>query len=161
LTRAAIKLSVFPPFSLRRIPSCIFFTQEIVMLETSPIRAVCLAKLSHLLQSERYSRKVVSNYPSRVDRFLDYLERKGLTVYSVQPTEVDRYLKTLRMVRKQRGRLAKKGLRRGHRAAIHMLLRLFHERWPPTPAPVSEAEFLHRQLVAANASACRTETRLG
>jgi integrase/recombinase XerD len=125
-----------------------FFTQEIVMLETSPTRAVCLATFSHQLQSERYSRKVVSNYPSCVDRFLDYLERKGLTVHSVQPTEVDRYLKTLRMVRKRRGRLARKGLRRSHRAAIHMLLRLFHERWPPTPAPVGEAEFLHRQLVA-------------
>ena len=118
------------------------------MLDTTPTRAVCLATFSHQLQSERYSRKVVSNYPSRVDRFLDYLERKALTVHSVQPKEVDHYLKTLRMVRKRRGRLARKSLRRGHRAAIHMLLRLFHERWPPTPAPVGEAEFLHRQLVA-------------
>jgi site-specific recombinase XerD len=118
------------------------------MLETSPTRAVCLAKLLHLLQNERYSRKVISNYPSRVDRFLDYLERKGLTVHSVQPTEVERYLKTLRMVRKRRGRLARKSLRRGHRAAIHMLLRLFHEQWPPVPAPANEAESLRRQLVA-------------
>ena len=62
------------------------------MLETSPTRAVCLAKLSHRLQSECYGRPAVSNYPSCADRFLDYLERKGLTVYSVQPTEVDRYL---------------------------------------------------------------------
>jgi integrase/recombinase XerD len=118
------------------------------MLETSPTRAVCLAKLAHRLQSERYARKVISNYPSCVNRFLDYLERKGLTVHGVQPTEVDRYLKALRMVRKRRGYPARKSLRSAHRAAIHMLLRLFHERWPPAPAPVSDTEFLHRQLVA-------------
>ncbi len=117
------------------------------MLETSPTRAVCLAKLSHRLQSECYGRPAVSNYPSCADRFLDYLERKGLTVYSVQPTEVDRYLKVLRMVRKRRGCLARKSLRTMHRAAIHMLLRLFHEQWPPVLAPVSEAESLRRQLV--------------
>jgi hypothetical protein len=118
------------------------------MLETSPTRAVCLARLSHRLQSECYSRMIVSNYPGCVDRFLDHLERKGLTVYSVQPTDVDRYLKVLRMVRKRRGCLARKSLRTIHRAAIHMLLRLFHEQWPPVPAPVNEAESLRRQLVA-------------
>src|ERR1039458_234599 len=149
LPRAAIKLLVFPSFGLRRLPCCVLFTQEIVMLETSPTRAVCLAKLSQRLQSECYVRKVVSNYPSCVDRFLDYLEGKGLTVYSVQPTEVDRYLKVLRMVRKRPGCLARKGLRSTHRAAIHILLRLLHEQWPPVPAPVNEAESLRRQLVAA------------
>jgi site-specific recombinase XerD len=118
------------------------------MLETSPTRAVCLAKLSHRLQSECYGRPAVSNYPGCVDRFLDHLEKKGLTVYSVQPTDVDRYLKVLRMIRKRRGCLAQKGLRSTHRAAIHMLLRLFHEQWPPMPAPVNEAESLRRQLVA-------------
>ena len=118
------------------------------MLETSPTRAICLAKFSERLKSECYGRNVVSSYPSCVERFVDYLERKGLTVYSVQPTEVDRYLKALRMVRKRRGCLARKSLRKVHRAAIHMLLRLFHDRWPPVPAALSEAESLRRQFVA-------------
>jgi integrase/recombinase XerD len=125
-----------------------FFNQEIVMLETIPTRAICLAKFSERLKSECYGRKVVSSYPSCVDRFVDYLERKGLTVYTVQPTEVDRYLKALRMVRKRRGCVARKSLRKVHRAAIHMLLRLFHDQWPPVPAALSEAESLHRQFVA-------------
>ena len=47
------------------------------MLETSPTREICLAKVAHLLRSERYGRKVVSTYPIRVGRFLDYLERGG------------------------------------------------------------------------------------
>src|SRR5260370_42667689 len=76
------------------------FNQEILMLETNSTRAVCMAKLSERLKSECYGRPAVSNYPSCADRFLDYLERKGLTVYSVQPTEVDRYIKVLRMVKK-------------------------------------------------------------
>jgi hypothetical protein len=52
------------------------------MLETSPTRAVRLAKLSRRLQSECHGRPAVSNHPSCADRFLDYLERKVLTVYS-------------------------------------------------------------------------------
>jgi integrase/recombinase XerD len=147
-TTLAIKLLVLPSFSLRRYSCRILFTQEVVMLETSPTRAICLAKFLERLKSEGYGSKVVSSYPSCVDRFLDYLERNGLTVYTVQPTEVDRYLKALRMVGKRRGRLARKSLRKVHRAAIHILLRVFHEQWPPVPAALSEAESSCRQCVA-------------
>ena len=52
------------------------------------------------------------------------------------------------MVRKRRGCLARRSLRRAHRAAIHMLLRLFHDHWPPQAAPVNESERSRRQLVS-------------
>lgn len=116
------------------------------MLNAAPSREMCLARLALNLKSERYSQGVVETYPGAVKRFLDFLEKNGLSVVSVQRSDVKRYVNSLQMVKKRRGR-ATRELRKIHRAAIHMLLRLFHDRWPPTVAPATEQEIEQHQIL--------------
>jgi site-specific recombinase XerD len=116
------------------------------MLESPFSRDACLARLSAHLQSQGYSRKILENYSGPVKRFLDHLESQGLTVLTVRRSDVERYVSGLRMVKKRHGR-ATKALRRIHRAAISMLLRLVRPSWPPECAPATAREAFQRQLI--------------
>lgn len=109
-----------------------------------------LTQLIDHLKNERYSRCVARNYSAAVKRFLDYLARSGLSVESVQLSEVEHYLAALRLRRRFRNRRgrATNGLRKLHRSAIHMLLRLIHGQWPVVKTPASERELLHSQIVS-------------
>lgn len=109
-----------------------------------------LIRLTDHLKNERYSCCVTRNYSAAVKRFLDYLTRSGLSVESVQLSEVERYLAALRLCRRFRNRRgrATNGLRKLHRSAIHMLLRFVHGEWPVVKTPTSERELLHRQIVS-------------
>jgi integrase/recombinase XerD len=116
------------------------------MRESTLSRSACLVRLMTHLRTAGYSRKVIEGYPGPVKRFLDHLEKKGLTVLSVQGSDVEHYVNGLQMVKKRRGR-ATAGLRRIHHAAISMLLSLVRESWPPQSAPATEREAFHRQLI--------------
>jgi integrase/recombinase XerD len=123
-----------------------YFTQETAMLASSLSRSACLARLITHLQTAGYSRKVIETYPGPVKRFLNHLDKQGLTILSVQRSDVERYVNGLQMVKKRRGR-ATAALRRIHHAAISMLLGLVRESWPPQPAPVTKREVFQRQLI--------------
>lgn len=116
------------------------------MLESSLSRNACIARLVTHLQTAGYSRNVIETYPGPVKRFLNHLEKKGLTVLSVQRADVQRYVNGLQMVKKRRGR-ATAALRRIHHAAISMLLSLVRESWPPQPTPLTKREVFQRQLI--------------
>lgn len=107
-------------------------------------------RLTDYLKNERYSRCVARNYSAAVKRFLVHLERRGLTVESVQLSDVEHYLAALRLSRRFRNRCgrATTWLRRLHRSAIHMLLRLVHGEWPVVKTPPTAREILHRQIVS-------------
>jgi integrase/recombinase XerD len=108
-----------------------------------------LKQLTAHLKNERYGRTVMRNYTAAVNRFLVYLERKRVAVESAQPSDVESYLTALRFYRRyrrRRGRVSD-GLRKLHRTAIHMLMRVVHGRWPVTLPPTGD-ERLHSQIIS-------------
>lgn len=109
----------------------------------------CLCLLASHLATERYSCVVAQHYLAAAKRFLEYAERVDLGIETVQLSDVERYLCTLRLLRKirSRARRSAKWVRRRHRSAIHMLLHVLD---PQRPAPVSHAterELFHSRIV--------------
>ena len=108
---------------------------------------VWVSRLAHYLKEERYSRNG-KNYHSPAKRFLDYLLRENLTVHTVQPSDVEKYLKTLKRQRKSSRRAdLSQSQRLLHRSAIHTLLHLVHRQWPLAAAPSTERELFHDQII--------------
>jgi site-specific recombinase XerD len=108
-----------------------------------------LKQLTAHLKGERYDGTVVQNYTAAVNRFLGYLDSKRVAVDCVQSSDVECYLTALRFCRryrKRRGRVSD-GLRKLHRSAIHMLMRLVHGQWPISQPPTTEYELLHSQII--------------
>ncbi len=118
---------------------------EIFMYESESLINFWIARLREHLQEERYSRCVARNYPSDARRFLNCLARRGQSVESVSPSDIDHYVDGLRRRRDRRALPA--GWRRAHRAAIQMLLRLVHGKWPPEIAPTGADEIAEQELV--------------
>jgi integrase/recombinase XerD len=110
----------------------------------SPI-TVWLARLREHLQEERYSRWVARNYPHAARCFLRDLERRGQVLESVSPADVEHYLDGLKRRRDRRSLPA--SWRRAHRAAIQMLLRLAHGKWPPEIAPTTADEIAMHEVI--------------
>ena len=123
----------------------VFHPMEIVMPESQSHHNVLLARLREHLQEERYGRCASRNYPSDARRFLRYLAHRGQSIESVAPADIDRYVNGLRRRRDRRALPA--AWRRVHRAAIQMLLRLVHGRWPPEIAPTGADEIAEQELV--------------
>jgi site-specific recombinase XerD len=71
-------------------------------------------------------------------RFCRDLEQRGESLSDVTPADVQGYLRRLRR-RRTKGPFPAQ-LKRFHRAAIHMLLRLVHGAWPPAPTPTTPLE---------------------
>ena len=115
--------------------------------KSSDERDVWLARLADHLKEERYG----SCAPHRLlhaRRFLDYLHRENLTVHTVQPPDVARYLNTLKARRRSDHKaVASKGMRITYRSAIHLLLRLVHGRWPLAPIATCERERFRDRLL--------------
>jgi integrase/recombinase XerD len=111
---------------------------------------IWLQQLAAHLKGERYDCAVVQNYTAAVNRFLQYLERNRVAVEHVQSSDIECYLTALRFCRKYRRRRcrASKWLRRLHRSAIHMLMRVVHGQWPISEQPTTEYEALHSQIIA-------------
>lgn len=104
-----------------------------------------LARLKEHLREERYSRDVARNYPHAARCFLRDLERRGQALESVSPADVEHYLDGLKRRRDRRALPAP--WRRAHRAAIQMLLRLAHGKWPPEIAPTTADEIAMHAVV--------------
>lgn len=117
------------------------------MFETELSRESLLARLMAHLRAERYSDKILETYPGPVKRFLDHLERNGLTVLNAQHCDVERYLKSVRMLKKRPGRLINGSLRKVHHAAIVMLMRLVRGEWPPKILPLTKREIFEHEVL--------------
>ena len=142
------------------------------MSESESLITFWVARLREHLQEERYSRCVARNYPSDARRFLSYLARRGQSLESVSPADIDHYVNGLR--RRRDRRALPPAWRRAHRAAIQMLLRLVHGNWPPELMPTGTDEIAEQELVngydawmvdlrglsASTREHARTETRL-
>jgi integrase/recombinase XerD len=113
------------------------------MSRSEPQFEPLLAQLRDHFREQRYSFGVMWNYPVAVRRFLRRLERRGRKIESVTVADVERHLDSLRMKRRC-GPLPPHS-RRMHRAAIQMLLRLVHGKWPP---PGAAGEQAGQQIVA-------------
>ena len=105
-----------------------------------------LARLREHLQEERYSGRVTQNYPYAVRCFLGDLEHRGQALESVSPADVEHYLDGLKRRRDRRALPA--SWRRAHRAAIQMLLRLVHGKWPPEVVPTTAYEIATHEVVS-------------
>lgn len=92
-----------------------------------------LQRLREHLRKEQYGTGARFGYPYAARCFLRYLERRGCTVGSVTPADLQRYLGCLRLKRR-RGPFPKQ-FRRLHRAAVVMLLRVARGAWPPEGLP--------------------------
>ena len=115
------------------------------MAQSESLISFWLARLRQHLQEERYSRDVVRNYPHAARCFLRDLERRRQTLESVSPADVEHYLDGLKRRRDRRALPAP--WRRAHRAAIQMLLRLVHGKWPPEIAPTTADEIATHEVV--------------
>jgi site-specific recombinase XerD len=108
---------------------------------------IWLPRVRAHLAEQRYGKCATRHYPSAMRRFCRNLERRGESLTDVTPADVDGYVGRLRRQRSKRPFPAQ--LRRFHRAAIHMLLRLVHGTWPPAPTPTTSLERDVADTVAA------------
>jgi hypothetical protein len=116
------------------------------VLELSADHDVWLTKMFDYLRGEAYSREG-KDYVAIARRFLIHIQ-KGLTVHNVRPAHVDKYLRSMKRLRRspQRTYLSE-GQRHYCRAALHMLLRFVRGEWPPAVLPRTEREMFHRKLL--------------
>jgi integrase/recombinase XerD len=115
------------------------------MSQSESLISAWLARLREHLQEERYSRDVARYYPHAARRFLSNLERRRQALESVSPADVEHYLDGLRRQRDRRALPAP--WRRAQRAAIQMLLRLVHGKWPPEIAPTTADEIAMHAVI--------------
>jgi site-specific recombinase XerD len=114
--------------------------------ESSNDHEFWLTRIADHLKQERYGTHA-PDYLAKAKYFLSYLPSENLTVHNVQPTDIARYLNALKPRRRVSGKASpSKGLRIPHRAAIHMLLRLVHGRWPLAPAARNKTERFHEVI---------------
>lgn len=112
---------------------------------------IWLQPLAAHLKKDKYDCVVVQNYTAAVSRFLQYLDRNGVAVDCVQSSDIESYLTALRFCRRyrrRRGRISD-GLRKLHRSAIHMLMRVVHGQWPISRPPTTEHEVLHSHIIGS------------
>ena len=117
------------------------------VIELSVNHDMWLTKMADHLKGERYSREG-KYYVEIARRFLLHLETQRLTLHGVQPSDLAKYLRGM----KRLGRFARRtnlseGQRQYCRAALHMLLRLVHGKWPPAAVPATEQERFHFNLI--------------
>lgn len=117
------------------------------MPESESHHDILIARLREHLQAQRYGRCTARNYPSDARRFLRYLERRRQSIESVSPGDIEHYVNGLRRRRDRRALPA--AWRRAHRAAIQMMLRLVHGKWPPEIAPTGAVEIAEQELLSS------------
>src|ERR1039457_2783640 len=102
-----------------------------------------ISRLKANLTQQRYSPVVVQNYCSYAADFLCHLDRQGIALESVTPTDISDYLRlTVRQFRKRYGRSSAPRWTSIPRSGIHALLRLVLKRWPPEPVLSDPREIL-------------------
>lgn len=93
-----------------------------------------IAQFRKFLIQQRYNAMVVHNYCCNADDFLDYLDRRKISIEIATPTEVSNYLRcAVRWFHERHGYSCAPLWPSIPRAGIHALLRLVQKRWPPEP----------------------------
>lgn len=93
------------------------------VLELSADHTTWLTRMENCLKTERYSRDGRERV-SMARRFLGHLQKMGLDIYSVQHSDVTKYLAQLKRLRRSPRRTdLSEGQRHCHGAALRMLLR--------------------------------------
>lgn len=107
-----------------------------------------LSRLNDHLKNESYAGCTAKHCVAIGRAFLAFLEKQHMTLHSVQPTHVQKFLQqALRRFQRRHGHLpAYRQWRSIYTAPVHMLLRLVYGQWPPTPKPVTRVERLQHQL---------------
>ena len=109
---------------------------------------VWLSRLADHLKEQRYSRGSTYNHIMSARRFFAYLRNAGLTVHTVQPGDIHKYLDALTRRRTAPGRTGlTSGWRNQNRSAIHRLLRLVHGQWPLDCPPSTDPELFHHEII--------------
>lgn len=117
------------------------------VLDLSAEHMIWLTRMESHLRAERYSRNGRERV-SMARRFLGYLQKNGLTVHTVQPSDVSKYLSRVKRLHRSAGRTdLSNGQRHSHQTAIRMLLRLVHGKWPRDPVPQTDRERFHCKLI--------------
>lgn len=103
--------------------------------------------MANYLRTEGYSRDGKTRV-SMARRFIGHLQKGGLNVHTVQPSDVTKYLGRVKRLRHSPWRtdLSDKQ-RQSHKAAIQQLLRLVHGKWPPDIVPQDDRERYHSKLI--------------
>lgn len=104
--------------------------------------------LSHL-RAEGYSARIQRWYPARARCFLDYCNGNALAIEAVRSAHVEQFLgRQYQRSRRQHGRSPPfRRWRHRYTAAVYMLLRLVHGRWPVAEPPRTALEAFHCGLV--------------
>jgi integrase/recombinase XerD len=109
-----------------------------------------IEKLLAHLKAEGYSRRVQQWYPARVRQLLEYCNSNALEIEAVRSVHIAQFLRRhYRLFHKRHGEMSMPFEKWRHRytAAINMLLRLVHGRWPIPDPPTTTLEAFHRDLV--------------
>jgi site-specific recombinase XerD len=109
-----------------------------------------LQQLKAHLKDERYTASAQRHYPSEVQRFLQYLQTKGLPVEAVSASDVDDFVRRrLRVFHKRNGRAPRdlRNWRWRYTSAIYKLGHLVRGEWPVEPARTSPVEVFHQRVV--------------
>jgi site-specific recombinase XerD len=96
-----------------------------------------LGQLVEHLTAASYSTVAISRQSAVAGYFLHYLEQRHLAIESVQPKDVEMYLRCeLRRFVRRHGRAPRsiKHWRGSHTSGVHQLLRMVNGQWPPPPA---------------------------
>jgi integrase/recombinase XerD len=106
-----------------------------------------LSRLRDHLREERYHPGNTRQCIAVARSFLVFLEKQRTAIADAQPEIVERYLRTARQKYRQRhGHLPNyEGWRCSHTNGIHMLLRMVHGQWPPTPTALTRVELYRRK----------------
>lgn len=102
-----------------------------------------ILRLKNNLTQQGYSPVVVQNYCSYAGHFLCHLDRRGMALESVTPTDVSNYLRlAAQQFRKRHGHSPGPYWTSIPRSGIHALLRLALKHWPPEPVVSDPCEII-------------------
>jgi integrase/recombinase XerD len=106
-----------------------------------------IAKLAEVLTHQKYNPVVVGNYCCYARAFLEHLTQRDMSVATVKPLQVERYLRhAIRSFRKCHGRSPGPRWHSIPRAGIHALLRLAQGQWPPMLEVIGPDATLRRAI---------------
>lgn len=110
---------------------------------------VLIEKLLAHLRAEGYSRRIQQWYPARVRQLLDYCNRNGLSLETIDAGNVTRFLRwQYRISRKRYSKLPPfQKWRHRYTGAVNMMMRLVRGTWPVPDPPRTTLEAFHRNIV--------------
>ncbi len=132
------------------------------MIPTNDSSAL-LARFEQHLASTGYTRNVVASHLDCVERFLNHLTQRQISVATVTCADIDDFLQQQRRVfRRRHGHrpVSTGNWRRSHCTAVRKFLQLTIGQWPPTPTPTGPFDTKCRELCAEYARELRDHRNL-